>query len=81
MTMIPQAQYFTPVEAEEIAEQQTEEEFQKPYYQEGWYSRLSMPGYLDCTDWQGPHTSLFRAMRDVCRTYEVKLDGSDNSGS
>ena len=23
----------------------------------GWYTRLSAPGYLDCTDWEGPFDS------------------------
>ena len=28
---------------------------------DGYYSRLSAPGYLDCTDWTGPYDSADEA--------------------
>lgn len=28
----------------------------------GWYSRLSAPGYMDCTEWDGPHETQYLAM-------------------
>lgn len=31
----------------------------------GWYVRLSAPGYLDCTDWEGPFDSEFEAMAEL----------------
>lgn len=43
----------------------------------GWYARLSASGYLDCTDWQGPYSTAFRAIRDLCRTYDIDLNGHD----
>lgn len=35
------------------------------------FARLSAPGYLDCTEWQGPYPNVFRAARDLCRTFGV----------
>lgn len=35
-----------------------------------WY-RLSAPGYMDCTEWCGPFPNVFRAARDLCRTFDV----------
>jgi len=46
-------------------------------YPAGWYSRLSAPGYLDCTDWQGPYANAFRAIRAVCDLYDVDVRGND----
>jgi hypothetical protein len=31
----------------------------------GWYSRLSAPGYLDCTEWDGPHDTQYLAMESL----------------
>ena len=42
----------------------------------GWYARCSAPGYLDCTDWQGPYPNAFRAIRDLLATYDIDLDGN-----
>lgn len=28
----------------------------------GWYARLSAPGYMDCTEWDGPHETQYLAM-------------------
>jgi len=39
----------------------------------GWYSRLSAPGFLDCTDWNGPFKSATAAKR-----YLVDLYGYDD---
>ena len=35
---------------------------------EGWYSRLSAPGYLDCTDWSGPFTTEQEALENCALT-------------
>lgn len=35
----------------------------------GWYSRLSAPGYLDCTEWQGPYESEAHALVALYETY------------
>lgn len=32
---------------------------------EGWYARLSAPGYLDCTPWEGPFRSERGALRSL----------------
>lgn len=37
----------------------------------GWWSRLSAPGYLDCTDWQGPYTSADEALKDLAETHDI----------
>jgi hypothetical protein len=35
----------------------------------GWYSRLSAPGYLDCTDWIGPFDTEDEAFESLYETY------------
>lgn len=35
---------------------------EKPIDARGWYSRLSAPGFLDCTEWDGPHATQYLAM-------------------
>lgn len=42
---------------------------------EGWYARLSAPGYLDCTSWDGPHASKGEALCAVKNQYEVDDGG------
>lgn len=31
----------------------------------GWFHRLSMPGYLDCTEWAGPYESYSEAKAEA----------------
>ena len=40
-----------------------------PEYVEGWFARLSAPGYLDCTDWSGPFASEKEAMEYLEELY------------
>ena len=47
---------------------------------EGWYARLSAPGYLDCTEWDGPHGSEESAIASVCETYDCDENGDDDAG-
>ncbi len=42
----------------------------------GWYSRLSAPGYLDCTSWDGPYATEKQA-RAACRD-EYECDDNGN---
>jgi len=35
----------------------------------GWAARLSMPGFIDSTDWQGPYDSENAALQDVETIY------------
>jgi len=35
----------------------------------GVYGRLSMPGYLDCTDWHGPFGTEDEAVADLLSCY------------
>ena len=44
---------------------------------EGWYARLSAPGYLDCTEWDGPHETAELALAAVKEFYEVDDNGDD----
>ena len=51
---------------------------------EGWYARLSAPGFLDATDWTGPYATESDAiaalakMHDICpRCWETCWDGPD----
>lgn len=43
----------------------------------GWYCRLSAPGYLDCTEWSGPHASLDEARDYISNEYNVDPDTGD----
>jgi hypothetical protein len=43
----------------------------------GWYGRLSAPGYMDCTDWGGPHASKAVALASVCDMFDVDENGDD----
>ena len=69
--MVPMAEWLDAEEAREYVETEYPEDLT-----EGWYSRLTAPGYMDSTDWLGPFPNLFRAIREVCRLYEVDLDGN-----
>lgn len=44
---------------------------------EGWYGRLSAPGYLDATHWDGPYRSADEALDAVKEFYEVDDNGDD----
>ena len=46
---------------------------------EGWYARLSAPGYLDCTEWQGPEKTKSAAVAEVCEQYDCDENGDDPS--
>ncbi len=43
----------------------------------GLYSRLSAPGYLDCTGWIGPFDSRADALRAVMDVFDVDENGED----
>src|ERR1700682_5695147 len=47
----------------------------------GWYGRLSAPGYLDCTEWDGPHPTERAALEAVKEAYGVKDNGDDEDWS
>lgn len=36
---------------------------------EGWFVRFSAPGYMDCTDWNGPYDSDLHAIRELDEQY------------
>lgn len=43
----------------------------------GWFARLSAPGYMDATDWQGPYKTEKAALDAVKDLYEVDDYGDD----
>lgn len=45
--------------------------------QEGYFSRLSASGYLDCTDWDGPYETLYECVWDLFNNY---YDENDSDG-
>lgn len=45
--------------------------------QEGWFCRLSAPGYTDCTEWSGPFLTLSLAKAEIARVFEVDPDTGD----
>lgn len=44
---------------------------------EGWYSRLSAPGYLDATDWHGPFETSDEALTECQEFHEVDGNGDE----
>jgi hypothetical protein len=46
--------------------------------QVGWYGRLSAPGYLDCTEWDGPYDTADEALDAVKEAHGVNDDGDDS---
>ena len=70
--LIPEADYFSLEQARQYLQGQREYE----EIEAGWYGRLSAPGYLDCTDWQGPYTTADEALKDVMDEYEVDGEGN-----
>jgi hypothetical protein len=40
----------------------------------GWFCRLSAPGYLDCTDWDGPFETLEEAKEHITNTFMVNAE-------
>lgn len=42
---------------------------------EGWYSRLTAPGYLDSTEWEGPYATSEEAIDGCKEQYDVDDNG------
>lgn len=38
---------------------------------EGYYARFSAPGYLDCTEWDGPYASEKEALDELAEIHDV----------
>jgi hypothetical protein len=45
-----------------------------------WFCRLSAPGYMDCTDWDGPYETEQEAREAIESTYDVDPDTGDELG-
>ena len=60
---------FMEPNAEELSATEAKEFTDDPTAKAGWYSRLSAPGYLDCTDWQGPYSCEDEALEALYETY------------
>jgi hypothetical protein len=41
---------------------------------QGWFFRLSAPGYMDCTEWSGPYDTLKEARSELENLYQVDAD-------
>jgi len=41
-------------------------------FKPGWYGRLSAPGYVDASDWNGPFETAAEALHYTCERYEVE---------
>ena len=70
--MKPQAQYLTEREALEYCIFENLQDAEA-----GWYSRLSAPGYLDCTYWSGPFESEQEALDYIMETFDIDENGDD----
>lgn len=74
--MVPVAEFMSAEEAAECQEAMVYGE-EGEAAQAGWYSRLSAPGYLDCTEWNGPHANEHDALVAL---WEEHDDGWDDEG-
>lgn len=52
-----------------LTEQEAQEYTDDPEARPGYYSRLSAPGYMDCTDWQGPYHTPEEALEGLYETF------------
>jgi hypothetical protein len=43
----------------------------KPEAVKGWFSRFSAPGYLDCTEWDGPFETEEKALLELAKLHDV----------
>jgi len=71
--MKPEVRFFS---EEEAREEMGTYPWQLSKY-EGWYSRLSAPGYLDATDWRGPYDTQENALVELMDWYEVDENGEE----
>lgn len=51
---------------EELLQDAEEEDIET---QEGWAVRLSAPGFLDCTEWQGVFSTEEEALQSILETF------------
>lgn len=45
-----------------------------------WWCRLSAPGYMDCTDWDGPHDTKEAARISLRDMWDIDPDTGDELG-
>lgn len=50
----------------------------EPSIEDGWFCRLSAPGFLDCTDWTGSFRGKQDAMDYIEETFEVDPETGDD---
>lgn len=50
----------------------------EPELVEGFFARLSAPGYMDCTEWAGPFSSETEARDYIKSTYDVDPETGDD---
>ncbi len=66
--MVPTVEFLNESEAQEY----TDDTEARP----GYYSRLSAPGYMDCTEWRGPYFTAEEALVELCELYDCDTEGN-----
>jgi hypothetical protein len=82
MSMIPETKYgdfvmldtnegtiFVPLECFEYSDYNNHYKIHDLKIETAWFARLSMPGYLDCTEWMGPFFSEKEAIKEIMDFY------------
>lgn len=60
---------FMTLDISRLSEAEAREYLDDPDAEAGIYARLSVSGYLDCTDWSGPFPDGESALADLIKTY------------
>lgn len=50
----------------------------EPERVEGWFARLSAPGYMDCTEWSGPFDTEKEAREHIADMFDVDPDTGED---
>lgn len=67
---------FMLISTAEFSQAEAREYTDNPEARAGWYSRLSAPGYMDCTDWDGPYPTESEAAQACADTFDICVECS-----